>query len=279
MDITYKDVKEISLVTHYVFYGYDENAYTDLLRVSNGWVSYKRTNFHTKKEVCSWSYKSSSWDLKSKFEQLIDTFYHEYHAPHEAVHITDCGSFNVRVTFKDDTYVDFSRDGNFYMNGLDNQARAFMRLIPVGEPYPDFLNENSFVKEELTRELLQEIDKTKLVALMYAEGGAMGMPGHIEIVDDDNVRYVAETLYVENPKVTQFEVTALFDGFEHVEGFASGEFDWKQLNGECWLYLNLGAGNHLYIRKDFYHKYGSRILAARDVERYRNWMKLIKEEI
>jgi hypothetical protein len=52
-----------------------------------------------------------------------------------------------------------------------------------------------------------------------------------------------------------------------------------RLNDECWLYLNLGAGNHLYIRKDFYHKYGSRILATRDVDRYRNWMKLIKEEI
>ena len=279
MDITYENVKEISLVTNYVFFGYDKNAYTDLLRVSNGWISYKRTNFHTKKDAYSWSYKTTSSDFKNKFDQLIGTFYHEYHAPHEAFHITDCGSFNVRVTFKDNTHIDFSREGNFHMNGLNNQARAFMELIPVGEPYPDFLDDNSFVKEELTREVLQKIDRKKLVALMYAEGGAMGMPGHIEIIDEENVRYVAETLYVDNPEVTQFEVTALFNGFEHGDGFASDEFCWKQLNGERWLYLNLGAGNHLYIRDDFYYKYGSRILAVRDVERYRNWLRLIKEEI
>ena len=148
MKITYKDVKEISLATKYVFMVYDENAYTDLLRVSNGWVSYKRTNFHTKKEMCSWSYQSTSNALKGKFEDLTDAFYHEYHCPHEEICATDHGSFNVRVTFKDDTYVDFHRMGDFHMVGLDNQAKAFLALIPNGEPYPDLLDMNEYEEND-----------------------------------------------------------------------------------------------------------------------------------
>ena len=77
-NITYENVQEISLVTKYIFMLYDANAYTDLLRVSKGWISYKRTNWHTKKEICSWSYKSSSDKMKEKYLYLISTLNQEY---------------------------------------------------------------------------------------------------------------------------------------------------------------------------------------------------------
>ncbi len=82
-NISYDNVKEVSLVTKYIFMVHDDNAYIDLLRVSKGWISYERTNYHTKKNVCSWSYKSSSNALKEKFISLINVLNEEYNNPAE----------------------------------------------------------------------------------------------------------------------------------------------------------------------------------------------------
>ena len=158
MEITLNNIKEISLVTDYVFYGYDEDAYTDLLRISKNWISYKRTNFHTKKEVCSWSYKTTSEAYNRKFERLISDVERAFEIT-DIVSITDCGWFNLRVTFKDNSHVDLHREGNFAMQSLDYLARSIKELIPRHEKYSDFLDDE-FSRDNLTKELLQEIDKS-----------------------------------------------------------------------------------------------------------------------
>ena len=268
MDLSIENIKEISLVTDHVFYGYDENAYTDLLRISKGWISYKRTNFHTKKEVCNWSYKTNSEEYKDKYNRLVNKVIDVFKDDSRSIiRMTDCGSFNLRVTFKDDSHIN-----------LDILASYIREIIPNKEIHPDFIDEQ-FYRDNLTKTVLSEIDKERIVALMYAEGGAMGNPGEIEIVDEENIVYSNDSYYsgVDIPKeemVTQFEVTDLFEGFEHVDGFASGFMRVVKLNNRPWLYLNLGAGNHLYVREDFFFRYGNEIFNVRKPEMYGNWGRL-----
>ena len=281
MNITNDDIKEISLVTNYVFYNYDKDAYTDLLRISKGCISYKRTNFHTKKEVVSWSYKSKSPCYIEKFNRLVFDVCNLFNSEeHIIVGRTDSGSFNLRVTINDGTHLDFHGDSNLYENELNDIADAIRRIIPKGEIYPDFIDKYSFYRENLTKEIIATIDKNKLIAIMYAESGAMGNAGEIEIMDEDGVVYSNEESYTgikikDNQRISQFDVTALFDGFEPVGGF---DYDIHRvyLNEMTWVYINLGAGNHLYLRCDVYKEYGFALIDTDYGSRYQSWCNLTK---
>ena len=118
MEVSIENVKEISMVTNYVMMGYDPNAYTDLLRISKGWISYRRTNFHTGNIVCDWSYKTDSTDFLEKYDDLISTFYHELNCPSDKVECTDCGSFNIRITFNNGKVVNIPGTSSLYKFGL-----------------------------------------------------------------------------------------------------------------------------------------------------------------
>ena len=131
MEISYKYVKEISLVTKI------NGEYDDLLRISRNWISYKR-NCISGIEL-NWSFKTNNDLFYIKFEELIDTMYHENGCPHNCLEdIYEC-NYNIRVTFLDNTYKDFYRNGNFYISGLKNQAKAFLNLIPQGYNFSKLL--------------------------------------------------------------------------------------------------------------------------------------------
>ena len=190
MEFLPENIKEISLVTHFVFYSYDPNYYNDLLRASKNWISYSRTNFHSGKEAASWSHKTNCKQYEFDFEALtFDVCKIIEEDSFRGLEITDSGSFNLRITFKDNTHIDLHGSSNLYRNNLEKIAKQLKRLIPKGEVYPDFLNKYNFYRLILTKEELEKLDKKRLVVFMYAEGGAMGMPGEYNIIDDNGTVY------------------------------------------------------------------------------------------
>lgn len=125
----------------------------------------------------------------------------------------------------------------------------------------------------LTKSTLSRLKKEDLVALMYAEGGAMGCPGEIMVLDD---RFrLFRTVCDGRSDVTQQDVTDLFDGFDHVDGWMVSDIERVVLNGKTWVYFNLGMGNHLYMRSDFYRNVGNDLFDVEQSKRYRKWNDLL----
>ena len=59
--------------------------------------------------------------------------------PSDKFECTDCGSFNIRITFNNGKVVNIPGTPSLYKFGLGNQATAMFELIPHGEECPDFI--------------------------------------------------------------------------------------------------------------------------------------------
>ena len=278
MEVSIENVKEISMVTNYVMMGYDPNAYTDLLRISKGWISYRRTNFHSGNIVCDWSYRTDSTDFLEKYDNLICTFYHELNCPSDKVECTDCGSFNIRITFNNGKVVNIPGTSSLYKFGLGNQATAMFELIPHGEECPDFIKPfvSNFYEEGLSKKNLFEIDPNDVICFMYAEGGAMGMPGHTEIITNDFVRF---SNYLDSD-LSQIEALDFIPGFNHESRRNHMPVEKVEFCDTVWMYIDLGMGNHLYMKPELYNEIGNQIIDVLEYKRYRNWCRIFafKEE-
>ena len=94
----------------------------------------------------------------------------------------------------------------------------------------------------LTDELLKKLKTEDFIAITLAEGGAMGDPGAIEIVDKDLKFYYTHFGEI-NDKILEDKIPFLktvqirFDG---VTGF-----------GDDWDYLYTGFGNHLFVKSEY----------------------------
>ena len=83
----------------------------------------------------------------------------------------------------------------------------------------------------------------------------------------------AKILFVSQEEI----VKTYFDGLEIESSFGLPDCKDCFINNRRWKYINLGAGNHLYLREDFWYEHGNRIMDVSDVKRYVNWKKLIRE--
>lgn len=274
------NVKEISIVSKFVFMMYNGYWYKDLLRLSEHWVSYKRNSFSKNKVVAEWSYKTKRtnriWESITK--EAIDVFQRDK----PWMFMTDVGSFNIRVTFKNNEHWDLELSSNFAANELERLARMIKQMIPSEETdYPDVLDVIPLFLDEypLTRKNLEELKKEDICALMYAEGGAMGCPGEVCIIDVNGRKYFNHGIYSdEECDISQIEVIdTYFEGFEHIDGIGAPDYKDCSINGESWKYINLGFGNHLFVRRDFWFEHGDRITNVDIGKRYTNWKRLIKE--
>ena len=135
-----KKIKEISIKTSFVFMNYNPDYYTDLLRISKNWISYKRENFHNGKEVENWSYKTKNDEFESKYIKLckIVEEYYSNLGPFN-IQITDCGYYSIRITYMDDSFETYEYCSDFAFNGMQQIADQILSMIPNGEKYPDFL--------------------------------------------------------------------------------------------------------------------------------------------
>ena len=274
---------EISIVSSFVFQTYSDYWYKDLLRISKNWISYKRTNFHTNEVTDEWSYQTNNDYYSKKWDYVSKQVFRELRENKESDYISDCGEINLRITFNSGEHWDKKMSSSLSYNGLDRIAYEIKTLIPNEEStYPDLLDNIPlfFTEYDMTRENLKDLQKDDICALMYAEGGAMGSPGEVCIIDVNGNKYVDEGIYKSNSKcdISQIEVIdTFFEGFKHVDGFAANKINVCRINDENWIYLYLGAGNHLYLRHDFWHEHGMRIMTTEEQTRYGRWKKLIKD--
>ena len=275
------NVKEVSIVSNFVFMMFNEYWYKDILRISEHWISYRRNNFNNGKVVSEWSYKSNKdnrlWE--SLTNEIISTFLRDK----PWTFITDVGSFNIRVTFKNDEHWDLELSSNFADNELNHLAILIKRMIPSEETnYPDVLDVVPLFLEDcaLTRKSLEELKKEDVCVLMYAEGGAMGSPGEVCIIDINGRKFFTHGIYSDDKcDISQIEIVeTYFNGLNHRSGIGAPDYADCYINGRTWKYINLGFGNHLYVRDDFWYEHGDRIANVEASQRYVNWKRLIKEQ-
>jgi hypothetical protein len=135
----------------------------------------------------------------------------------------------------------------------------------------------------MTHENMEHVSKEELCALMYAEGGAMGRAGEVCILTTGGTKFYLPGWYDLLPEGegTWFEqqevIETFFDGFQHVHGFLAEPFRRVEMNDRTWFYINLGFGNHLYLRDDFFEEHGSRLLDSRPPEAYQKWQWLVED--
>lgn len=271
MDSDYKKIKEISMVSHKTTG--DKSDYEDLLRISDHWFSYKRTRIADGKEVEHWSYKTHSDVLMGKFRDVCKSLYEEFSNPHKAYSGKSVFKFNIRVTSKDGSHEDISKNGSFSDNDMSPIALAFLRAIPEFESYPEVIS--LFKSKYLTRKILSSLDKNDISAFMYAEGGAMGSPGCMDLITRDFNRYYTDGIYGRVTDASQFDVTELLVGFEHIASYGRKSLEILKINDENWMYLNLGAGNHLLLRHDMYRMVGDMVLDTEHPRMYGKWRRLV----
>ena len=120
------------------------------------------------------------------------------------------------------------------------------------------LDNNTFTKEIL--------DNT--VFFKLAESGAMGEPGGITFITDDGSTYHANYCFGDlkwETIRTAFPVTneCIFGMFAH-----------NSTVSKDWVYVNLGMGNHLVVREDYYNKFEPLISEYNSPpEIYQHWIE------
>ena len=108
-----------------------------------------------------------------------------------------------------------------------------------------------------------------IVALSYAEGGAMGCPGNVEIVTFD------QNLYYFNYCYGDLDENDIYSICPELRVCSFGPFGHNRIP-TGWKYYYLGAGNHLIISgrvcREFDRAKGEKI---EDVELYQTWLHIL----
>ena len=121
------------------------------------------------------------------------------------------------------------------------------------------LNNKSFTNEILCKTTFFHI----------AEGGAMGEPGGIVFVTEDGKVYHANTYFGD------LERTTLIEAFPVLNDCNFGLFGVNSVVPAGWKYVDLGAGNHLIVREDFFEKFKDMTVEYnKPVEYYQHWLEI-----
>ena len=110
------------------------------------------------------------------------------------------------------------------------------------------------------------LDKTTFFQI--AEGGAMGEPGGIWFLTEDNQIYHANYCFGD---LTEKTISSAFPVIDQCS-FGLFGFDSKVPDG--WQYVNLGFGNHLLVRQDRYESFAPLITVYKSPgEVYEHWLE------
>ena len=113
------------------------------------------------------------------------------------------------------------------------------------------------------------------IAFSMAEGGAMGSPGEVIIVDKNSDIYNFWLQGVEYETAKRI-IPTLFKCH-----FADRGMFWQNQPAEGWHYFNLGAGNHLIVKDSIYNEFRPKAIEI-DYERrpamlYQRWIDFVLE--
>lgn len=107
--------------------------------------------------------------------------------------------------------------------------------------------------------------------VMLAEGGAMGEPGAVVIVEKQihNVR-VSHANYCRG----DFDMDKFAKIFPPLQTFNCGLFGNVSGIPRGWRHVDLGAGNHLLVRKGIYPEFAARTAGMSPPEIYQNYLEI-----
>ncbi len=110
------------------------------------------------------------------------------------------------------------------------------------------------------------LDSTTFFQL--AEGGAMGEPGGIVFLTEDGKVYHANCCFGDLTKETMEKAFPVLAGCEF------GLFGFESKVPDGWIYVNLGMGNHLIVRMDYFRMFESLTREYKTPgELYQHWLE------
>lgn len=101
------------------------------------------------------------------------------------------------------------------------------------------------------------------IALSVAEGGAMGSPGNIEIVESDGAAYY-------------FNISCFH--YDTLKIISPSLIECLYGDPEDWKHVDLGAGNHLFLIEPYYNEFRERLKLYGKVRPswiYQNWKRIV----
>ena len=167
MENKYENIKEISIVTKYLKETHynEKESYEDLLRLSRHHISYERCNSKTKEVLCSWSYKTSSKDMERKLRRIY--YGVKDYKPIENVFDKEKGCLNIRLTYIDNTYVNYPYEGSLAENGMSEVCLDILDIIPKDEEYSELLN--PFKYRKLTTKIVFDLNREDIVLIKESD--------------------------------------------------------------------------------------------------------------
>ena len=122
----------------------------------------------------------------------------------------------------------------------------------------------------LTKENYSQYLPITPVAFSVAEGGAMGCPGRIIIIDEKNNVYDFYMHELEKEDVMEI-LPALYESKRAVLGIDPSTSEWRR--------VYLGMGNHLMVAESIYERFNEFAKALWQSRRslYQKWMGAIQE--
>ena len=125
--------------------------------------------------------------------------------------------------------------------------------------------------ETIMKPEIDTIQPDDILFFLYAEGGAMGSPGSIEFVtknDSGTKRYISYYLPFLPSHIYEADIVRLFPPMATIQ---------LEMFGGCsglpdnWRYVNLGAGNHLFLRTEYHDAFSQHTKGKSPVEIYQSW--------
>lgn len=106
------------------------------------------------------------------------------------------------------------------------------------------------------------------IVFSFAEFGAMGSPGNVEIVQADGTTFCFNLSCFHSVTIRGAICPTL----------------WECLYGdpEDWEHINMGAGNHLFLKQPYYDEFCQRLKEFKEVTPawiYQNWMNIVQKMI
>lgn len=125
--------------------------------------------------------------------------------------------------------------------------------------------------ETIMKPDIDAIRPDDILFFLFAEGGAMGSPGSIEFLvnaDTGIIRNISYYLPFLPNHITNDDIVRLFPPMENIR---------LEMFGGCtgltetWRYVSLGAGNHLFVRTEYYDAFSQHMKGKSPAEIYGCW--------
>lgn len=124
--------------------------------------------------------------------------------------------------------------------------------------------------EEITDKNINNITQDNIFFLTLAEGGAMGEPCSIEIVCKNN-----DEIKLFHTNYSDFDIKKLYSKFPTLETLKCGAFGIVTGVNNEYIHVDLGMGNHLFVKEQIYNKFQNYI---KDIKEncilYSNWLRI-----